>query len=138
MDTFSFSRLEKFRTCPYAFFRHYELGIKEPPTEALALGRAVHAAIEAVIIRGIPVEEAARQAAAAADLPVDPAEVERLASAFTGTYEPDPKARLEVEREFVLELAPGVKARGYIDLLEVWPDGRVRLTDFKTDRIPYQ
>ena len=46
MNLFSFSRLERYAKCPKSFYYKYVLEIEEPISEPLALGKAVHAAIE--------------------------------------------------------------------------------------------
>lgn len=46
MNTFSFSRLSLYETCPYRFYKKYVEGYEEPLTYPLALGSGVHKAIE--------------------------------------------------------------------------------------------
>ena len=46
MNVFSYSRLERYAKCPKSFYYKYVLEIEEPISEPLALGKAVHAAIE--------------------------------------------------------------------------------------------
>ncbi|GGA56146.1 hypothetical protein GCM10007416_31660 [Kroppenstedtia guangzhouensis] len=46
---YSFSRLHLYEQCPFRFRLKYIEGWKEPVTKSLALGKAVHEAIEAVI-----------------------------------------------------------------------------------------
>src|SRR5690625_5785497 len=54
---FSFSRLNLYEQCPYRFFNKYILKKDEPITQPLALGKAVHKAIEDKI-KGIDHEQA--------------------------------------------------------------------------------
>lgn len=46
METFSFSRLSLYETCPHRFYKKYVEGYEEPTTYPLALGKGVHRAIE--------------------------------------------------------------------------------------------
>ena len=43
---YSFSRLSLYETCPYRFYQKYILGKDDVVTKPLALGKAVHKAIE--------------------------------------------------------------------------------------------
>ena len=46
MNVFSYSRLERYAKCPKSFYYKYVLEMEEPISEPMALGKAVHAAIE--------------------------------------------------------------------------------------------
>ena len=48
----SFSALECFEQCPQKFYGKYILKIKEPPSEALIKGRAIHNALEKFLKQG--------------------------------------------------------------------------------------
>lgn len=54
---YSYSRLSLYETCPYRFYQKYILGKDEPVTKPLALGKAVHKAIE-LKINGVSEHEA--------------------------------------------------------------------------------
>ncbi len=129
MDTFSFSRLNTYETCPRRFYYKYVLGWEDPAGLPAIFGKTVHKAVE-FCLNGHSFNDAVATAwieEGNMDPGVDKAEVERqvnraLRLGFTG----------EVERHFVMELAPGIKLQGYIDLVV---DGHIPIIiDWKTGR----
>lgn len=141
MQVFSFSRLDKFRRCPAAFYGQYVLGHTEPPTEPLVLGGAVHAVIEAALNAGRDDEQffwaMSGVAAAVAPVEIDSAEVFGLA------YQPLVRQLVSsggnVETHFQAPLDPGdpfgPEIQGYLDF---WLDGpEIFLVDWKTNRKAY-
>ncbi|MNZ85796.1 PD-(D/E)XK nuclease superfamily protein [compost metagenome] len=58
---YSFSQLSLYEICTYLFYKKYILGKSEPVTKPLALGKAVHKAIE-LKINGMSEEEAILEA----------------------------------------------------------------------------
>lgn len=131
MDIFSFSRLSLYHQCPLRFYYKYVLGKEEPVTKSLALGKAVHKAIE-FIIKGIDFDEAIKQGLIECDFheEVFPDEIRDLVR-----NAPFQNLKGETEVHFCLPLFNGQetpKLQGYIDLV----DGD-RIYDFKTNRIVY-
>lgn len=61
MKEFSFSRLSLYETCNFRFYYKYVLGIDEPDTKPLALGKAVHKALESIVNRGTDINEAIQE-----------------------------------------------------------------------------
>jgi len=73
MNVFSYSRLKQYSDCPQSFFYKYVLEMEEPISEALALGKAVHAALERslkVKQQDEPVDMSECVAAAVAEAPL--------------------------------------------------------------------
>src|SRR5699024_160101 len=126
---FSFSRLNLYEQCPYRFFNKYVLGKEEPVTEPLALGKAVHKAIESkrnLVSHDEAVLEGYMEAGCHPDIRYD--DISQLATAapvhFSG----------ETEKYFKLPLEEdGPVLQGYIDVVQ--PDGSI--IDWKTNRVPY-
>lgn len=132
MNIFSFSRLNLYQQCPLRFYYKYVLGKEEPVTKPLALGKAVHKAIE-LIINGTDFEESIKQGLIECDFheEVTPDEIRELVRKA-------PFQKLEGQTELYFctplfddeENSP--KIQGYIDLA----DGN-RIFDFKTNRMMY-
>src|SRR5690554_2038433 len=98
MNTFSFSRLNLYETCPKKFYYRYVLKLPEPQTKPLALGKAVHKAIE-LLIKGESFEEAIKQGMIECDFheEVTYEEVQDLVRKA-------PKLKGETEKHFCLSL----------------------------------
>jgi putative RecB family exonuclease len=149
------SRAADFMQCPLLYRFRVVDRLPEPPSPAAARGTLVHAALERVF--DLPADQ--RTPAATVDLL--PTEWGRLVEAepeLAALCEDDRRdgwfadaARL-VERWFTVEdprfLEPaerelyveveidGLTLRGYVDRLDVAPDGRLRVVDYKTGRAP--
>ncbi|GAB3051579.1 RecB family exonuclease [Virgibacillus ainsalahensis] len=129
---FSFSRLNLYEQCPYRFYNKYVLGKEEPMTKPLALGKAVHQAIDDKI-NGLTHEEAVLNGYAEAGFHEELTQQE--ISELVERAPIQPKMG-ENEVYFKLPLSDKADApeiQGYIDLYS--PDGAI--TDWKTNRIPY-
>lgn len=131
MKEFSFSRLQLYEQCPQRFYYKYVLGLDEPITKPLALGKAVHKAIE-LIIKGIDKEEAIKEGMKECDFhnEVSIDEVRQLVE-----NAPFQKLKGQTELYFRLPLFNEENSpvlQGYIDLV----DGN-KIVDFKTNRIAY-
>jgi len=129
---FSFSRLNLYEQCPYRFYNKYILKKDEPITQPLALGKAVHKAIEDKI-KGVEHEEAVLNGYMEAEFHSelsyeDISELTAKASVHPGMG--------ETETYFKLPLADDDNApmiQGFIDVVQ--PDGSI--IDWKTNRVPY-
>ncbi|MFC2946764.1 PD-(D/E)XK nuclease family protein [Virgibacillus sediminis] len=129
---FSFSRLNLYRQCPYRFYNKYVLGKEEPVTKPLALGKAVHQAIDD-IINGSSHEEAVLNGYASAGFHEDLVQQE-----ISDLVERAPVYWKMGRTEVYFKLPPSnshnaPEIQGYIDLLS--PDGAI--TDWKTNRSIY-
>lgn len=110
---YSFSRLTLYETCPQRFYYKYILDKPEPVTKPLALGKAVHKAIE-LTIKGVSEEEAILTAVIEADFhsEVTYEEIVHLLHRV-----PSLTGQTEVHFELPLASESGVRLQGYIDLL---------------------
>lgn len=129
---FSFSRLNLYKQCPFRFYNKYILGKDEPMTQSLALGKAVHQAIDDKI-NGLSHEEAVLNGYAAADFHEELKQQKISELVERAPIQPN---KGETEVYFKLPLADKANApeiQGYIDWYS--PDGVI--TDWKTNRITY-
>lgn len=128
---FSYSRLKLYETCPRRFYFKYILGWMEPVTPPLALGKAVHRGIEA-LINGLDVQNAIMEGYAACDFhpEISLNELSRLVKRA-----PVAKNMGETEVYFRLPLFHSPNApeiQGYIDLVQ-----KGKLVDWKTNWRPF-
>jgi len=128
MNIFSFSRLSLYEKCPYRFYLKYVLDRPEPVTKPLALGKAVHKAIE-LLMQGADEEEAV--IAALIECNFHP-QVTR--DEVVSLMRSAPVLEGKAEAHFELPLAPAseLKLQGYIDLLQTGG-----FFDWKTSRRVY-
>lgn len=150
------SRANDFKSCPLKFrFRAIDR-IPEPPSAAAARGTLVHAALQQLF--ELPAPQRTREAATGsipalwaqmladhpelAELPEVADEPAWLAAAeqLIGTYFrlEDPRGFQPEACELRLEVTVGqtVPTRGFVDRLDVSPDGRLRVVDYKTGKSP--
>lgn len=110
----SYSRLSLYVQCPWRFYQKYVLGKVEPTTKPLALGKAVHKAIE-LRIQGIAEVEAILLGMIETDFhpEVTREEIQSL-------LQRAPLVQGQTEVHFELPLAPesGIRLQGFIDLLQ--------------------
>jgi putative RecB family exonuclease len=154
------SRAGDFMTCPLLYRFRVIDRLPEPPSKAATRGTVVHTVLEKLF--DLPANQ--RTLAKAAEL-VEPAWTKLLESDadlaalfvgepaaeqvdewLSGTDEllatyfglEDPSRLEPAEREFAVEVAltSGLILRGYIDRLDVAPDGAMRVVDYKTGRAP--
>ena len=159
------SRANDFQTCPLLFRLRSIDKLPEDPSPAAIRGTLVHAALEhlfelaprertvhaatslltsalgrlesedPVAYRCLVEDVSASPAHAASEIlaPTRP-----LLDAYFSIEDPQritPHAR---EMAIEAELAPGFRGRGFIDRVEISPDGLVRIVDYKTGRSPGQ
>jgi putative RecB family exonuclease len=152
------SRAGDFMQCPLLYRFRVVDRLAEAPTPAMVRGTVVHAVLE----RLFDLPAGGRTLAAAHEL-LGPqwervlAEEPELATLFNGDaeslaawlvgardliarwFELEDPTRLEpAERELYVEtvLDDGLMLRGYVDRMDVAPDGRIRVVDYKTGRAP--
>lgn len=152
------SRAADFLQCPLLYRFRVVDRLPEPPSAAAARGTLVHAALERLF--DLPAAERTPEAAVALLEPewarlveqepelaglvgVDGAEQADVWFAAAAelvhrwfTLE-DPTRLEPAERELYVEAeVDGLVLRGYVDRLDVAPDGRLRVVDYKTGRAP--
>jgi putative RecB family exonuclease len=152
------SRAGDFMQCPLLYRFRVVDKLPEAPTPAMVRGTVVHAVLEHLF--DLPAAE--RTLDAAYDL-LTPQwqriqqELPELTELFGGDeqatavwlkeaqvllgrwFDLEDPTRLEpAERELYVEttLAGGLTLRGYVDRLDIAPDGRIRVVDYKTGRAP--
>ncbi|GAA1156100.1 RecB family exonuclease [Ornithinicoccus hortensis] len=151
------SRASDFMQCPLLYRFRVVDRLPEPPSAAAARGTLVHAALERLF--DLPAPERTPEAAVAllepqwarlveAEPELATLLVDEEAGAdawFAGAAElvhrwftlEDPRYLEPAERELYVEAeVDGLVLRGYVDRLDVAPDGRLRVVDYKTGRAP--
>jgi len=153
------SRAGDFMTCPLLYRFRVVDRLPEPPSKAATRGTVVHAVLEQLfdLPRGARSLEAATALVPSVWQEVLGAD-EQLAEHFAGDdgtlatewldgteallatyFDLEDPTRLEpADRELALsvELEGGLVLRGYVDRLDVAPDGAMRVVDYKTGRAP--
>ena len=132
---YSYSRLKRYEECPASFQYKYLYEMSESPTEALVLGKTVHAAIQ-MYLNGMNIQLAVDAAIVQeAEIPVNREEVILLVHRSMVTN----ISGGQIELHFVIPLdsAGLLQFQGYIDWYQELPDGTVRLIDWKTNRQKY-
>src|SRR6266571_6868444 len=151
------SRAGDFLTCPLLYRFRVIDRLPEPPSPAAARGTLVHAVLERLFDRPAP-ERTAQSAKALLEpewqrlLDAEP----ELSQMFAGDTElaawfaeahsmldryfvlEDPRRLEPAQRELYVEtvLDSGLLLRGYIDRLDIAPNGDVRVVDYKTGTAP--
>ncbi len=122
---YSFSRLDLFGRCPYRWYQKYAMGREEPVTKPLALGKAVHKAVE-LRTQGILEDEAVVAGIIETDF-----HPEVTTDDIKELLQNAPRMNGETEVHFELPLSSSASApriQGYIDLIQ--PN---RFVDWKTN-----
>jgi putative RecB family exonuclease len=151
------SRAADFLQCPLLYRFRVVDRLPEPPSAAAARGTLVHAALERLF--DLPAPQRTPEAAVALLEPEWARLVEQepdLAALVGAGAEPsdgwfaaaaelvhrwftleDPTRLEPAERELYVEAdVDGLLLRGYVDRLDVAPDGRLRVVDYKTGKAP--
>ncbi|MED4852218.1 PD-(D/E)XK nuclease family protein [Caldifermentibacillus hisashii] len=133
MKLVSYSRLALYEQCPRQFYYKYVLGHKTPDTKPLALGKAVHKALEVLANNpNVPVEEAIKQGLIECGFhsEVEPNEVRRLVeNALFKKVEGVPEYHFQLPLFDDLDTP---EIQGYIDR---WNNDVI--WDYKTNWQPY-
>ncbi|OZD10452.1 recombinase RecB [Rhodococcus sp. 06-235-1A] len=150
------SRAGDFKQCPLLYrFRAVDR-IPEVSTEAQIKGTVVHAALEALY--ALPAQDRVqatarelvdpaweRVVAQSPDIeslvPADdrPAFLDRARALVAGYYELEDPTHFEpesCEQRVEIDLDDGTPLRGFIDRIDVAPNGMIRVVDYKTGRAP--
>ena len=150
--TLSPSRASDFMTCPLRYRFRVIDRIPEPPTPEAARGTVVHAVLEKLF--DLPATGRTFQAAAdllrprweelvAAEPDLADVAGENFFTSATDLLEryftlEDPTRLEPAEREAYVscELDSGLRLHGYVDRLDVAPNGAIRVVDYKTGKAP--
>ena len=156
--TLSPSRAADFMQCPLLYRFRVIDRLPEAPSVAAARGTLVHTTLERLF--DLPAHERTREAAGALLTPswsevlaerteyaqlIDGADEGAVAAWFEDALRlverwftlEDPTRLEPAERELYVETEiDGLLLRGYVDRLDVAPDGRMRVVDYKTGRAP--
>ena len=126
METFSFSRLSLFCTCPKRWHCKYVLRQNDPAGPPAILGKTVHKANE-LCLKGSSFDDAVVTAyLEEGDSTVDKSTVESMVKTALSYHYRGP-----VEQHFILQLTKGIKLQGYIDLIST--NGQIpTVVDWKT------
>ncbi len=152
------SRAGDFMACPLLFRYRTIDRLPEPPSAAASRGTLVHSVLERLFDLAaadrVPAAAVALLPTAWADLVADepgltalvgddPAAMTAWLADATTLVEryftlEDPSRLEPAERELYVEteLDSGLSLRGYVDRLDVAPDGQLRIVDYKTGRAP--
>ncbi|MGB9886469.1 MAG: RecB family exonuclease [Moorellales bacterium] len=135
LRTLSYSRLEKFETCPYSFYLRYLVGIPEPPNRYMQLGRLAHELIHVALTDGESAESAVERLRSRYGLleEKDFQDAVGMANRFLREYRPEGWYKSEYETK---DPVAGVPFHAVFDLVEK-RDGTLVITDFKTEWEPY-
>ncbi|MCZ4560293.1 RecB family exonuclease [Rhodococcus sp. IEGM 1401] len=150
------SRAGDFKQCPLLYRLRAVDRIPEVSTEAQVKGTVVHAALEALY--ALPAQDRVpatarelvdpaweRVVARSPDIeslvPADerPAFLDRARALVAGYYELEDPTRFEpesCEQRVEVVLDDGTPLRGFIDRIDVAPNGMIRVVDYKTGRAP--
>ena len=141
----SVSLLNNFFECPWKWYFRNFLKLPEIKSDSLALGSAVHSAIELVLKAGkVPSDKAIKECIENSfekEGISDPRTLKKLVSEgveIVGKWVKNsykdlaPKYESERSVSFKDPRYPHLNLYGKIDLTEKYPDGRVDVTDFKT------
>jgi len=154
------SRAGDFMNCPLLYRFRVIDRLPQAPSPAATRGTVVHAVLEQLFDlpaaqRTLPMAEGLVRPSWEQVLEGDPALAElfgddvdgaRAAEWLAGTDEllstyfllEDPRRLEPAHRETLVEvdLASGLRLRGYVDRIDVAPDGAVRVVDYKTGKAP--
>ena len=144
METYSYSKLSLFETCPHAYFITYVLKQRSPDNIYSTLGSTFHDLVEGMQQGEIENEEAVERF-------IDDVEFNEILGLkfmsekvknnyvnsivhFLKHFKPLDGEKIEIEKEFELELE-GFKLMGFIDMIIHRSDGTIDIYDFKTSSL---
>ncbi len=141
----SVTLLNNFFECPWKWYFRNFLQLPEPKTESLIFGTIVHAGLDSILSSPKKVSEkeleAVFEAAIEREFVLDEKIRDRLfkqakniLANFSETHLPNIEKKRDTERplSFHDKAFPNLTMYGKIDLTERFPDGTVRVIDFKT------
>lgn len=137
METFSFTRLTTYQTCPRRYFYRYVQKVPEPPAKPLEFGKAMHAVLSGIILGTGQIDGLVKGAVYSSQLldESDGQEIEKMAGWFQKKF--SPVGFVRSEHKLARELEPGVQMVGYADLVEQDMMQTI-ITDFKTEWDRYE
>lgn len=113
----SYSKIQKYETCPHAYYLCYVAGFDEPETPEMVLGKETHALIQAYLT-GSTISPASSEA-------------RELARKVIGWVRESGLRPVAVEEEFDLPLDENNRLTGFVDAV-LEKDGQHILLDWKT------
>src|SRR5215472_5134800 len=130
------SRAGDFLTCPLLYRYRVIDRLPEPPSPAAVRGTLVHSVLERLFDAA-----AADRTPEAARALVEPewSRLDEVMGMLDRYFTLEDPRRIEpAHRELCVEaeLASGLRLRGYIDRLDIAPDGQMRIVDYKTGGAP--
>lgn len=136
---FSFSRLSLFDACKFKWFLRYVLKVAEKDVLPLALGKAVHRAIELKMFGSDDKEALLGGWREAEFYPFDLKEYQQLYNRAPVLKGEANQEGVEVEKHFVLPLdgKDSPRVQGFIDEIRR-PFGELEFKDWKTNRVMYE
>ncbi len=146
LGSLSPSRAADYRTCPLLYRLRTIDRLPEPPSPAAVRGTVVHKVLEDLF--DLPAAERTPARAEAMvgdawasvlDAEPEPHELASCRASIRAYFDLEDPRRLEpAERELYVEalLESRLLLRGFVDRLDVAPDGAVRVVDYKTGRAP--
>ena len=140
----SHSSISTYDSCPFKWKLKYVDRMKEKPKHYFSFGLAIHAALESMYGGEACPDECAVQAAFIAawskagykDLKAEmkaQREGKEMLDKFYTAFAPTWAKPLAVETEFNIRI-DHVHVRGYIDRVDILPDGTLHVLDYKTGR----
>lgn len=132
MKVFSYSRLDKYCTCPRSFYLKYVAQVPEKTTASLALGKAVHAVIAIMAKTGILEENFVKNIAEtiAEAHEADSKEIFNLC--YQNIVLNEIREPAHIEEHFQIEIEKDIYFQGFIDLWRA-DSGRIVVLDWKTN-----
>lgn len=149
----SYSQIETFRTCPLHYKLRYLLNIPTPPTPALSFGTSIHAALREFYEthrQGNKVSKSLLLELLNSNWLREGYENKQyekemrkrgeryLTSYFEDIFNPKTKT-IALEQPFMVPIAQdgkSLKIGGKIDRIDLLPDGKIEIVDYKTGRMP--
>ena len=145
----SYSRVQTYERCPWLYHLVYDEGWRSGPTAPAALGQSIHKALDAYLAKSnteytldrlfeIYDEHWVNEGFGTPQQTFEAYEKGRqMLQHFFDLDKKRTSEVIETEKEFNIELAPGVHFRGTIDRLDRQPDGTYEVIEYKTQAQPW-
>ncbi len=146
----SYSQIETFLVCPLHYKLRYILKIPTPPSAAMTMGIAMHETMKNIyeaasegkkittdLANELLVKNWSRMGFKSKkhELEMQSQAKNYLTNYLTNDFNPK-KIPVLLEKDFVIPISDDLKIRGKIDRVDLLPDGRVEIIDYKTGSPP--